>query len=83
MAPRPTSEVIKKRALDMVDEAMAYPAEHRERLIGNKRAAIEALIDKPDHAIIEKYYEGWTTDDLLDLLDFLPKQAGPKDQWHL
>jgi hypothetical protein len=83
MQTRPASDVIKRRALDMVEEAMAYPEEHRERLIDNKRAAIEALINDPDAAIIEKYYEGWTVEDLKTLLTFLPKPTKGKEAWRL
>lgn len=81
MDPRPTSEEIKKRALEMVEETMAFPGDAQERLLGIKRGALATLIAKPDQALMEKHYPGWTVDDLKTLLGFLP--AGKKDAWHL
>lgn len=81
MGPRPTPEEIKKRALEMVEETMAFPEEASERLLGIKRGALETLITKPDAALMERHYPGWTVEDLKALLGFLP--AGKKDAWRL
>jgi len=83
MGVRPSPAEIKKRALDIVEESMAYPETARGRLVELKRSAIQDLIAKPGEnaATLEKYYPGWTADDLKTLLSLLP--AGKKDQWHL
>lgn len=81
MDARPSQEDIKKRALEMVEETMAFPADARERLLDIKRGALEGLIAKPDQELMDKHYPGWTLDDLKSLLGFLPR--GKHDTWRL
>lgn len=80
---RPSQAIIQQRALGIVEETMAYPTQARERLLDLKRGAIELLVaDTAKNAeVMEKYYPGWTDEDLKAMLALLPK--GKTDSWHL
>ncbi|MEK7545990.1 MAG: hypothetical protein AAB554_02830 [Patescibacteria group bacterium] len=79
---RPTQEEIRQRALAIIEETMAYPAETRPRLLDIKRGAIEQLFAKFDENadIIARHYPEYQKEDLIALASFLPK--GETDGWH-
>ena len=80
---RPTGEEIKTRALEIIEETMAYPEATRARLLEIKRGAIQQLVQDfgKDAELIEKYYNGYEKEDLMSLLAFLPK--GKSEGWGL
>lgn len=83
MADRPTQAELKQRALGIVEESMAYPGMARDRLLEMKKGAIQELVAKFDEnrAVLEKYYMGYTAEDLKVLLTLLP--GSKHEQWHL
>ena len=80
---RPSSEEIKARALEIIEETMAYPEATRARLLEIKRGAIQQLVTDfgKNAELIEKYYPGYEAEDLKSLLSFLPK--GKTEGWSL
>ncbi len=80
---RPSQDAVRQRALAIVEECMAYPETARDRLIDIKRGAIESLVMEAtkNASILEKYYPGYTVEDLKTLLGCLPKSKG--GTWHL
>lgn len=81
---RPTPADIKARALAIVEETMAYPADAQARLMEIKRGAIQRLVDdfEAEREMIAKHYPGWTIEDLKSLIALLPRSKSG-DQWHL
>jgi hypothetical protein len=82
---RPDEQMIKRRAAEILEESNAYPGMAKDRLLLIKRTAIKELVDKfaDNAAIVEKYYPGYTKEDLLLLLREIPNPASGGMEWHL
>jgi len=80
---RPTQDELRQRALAIVEETMAYPAETRPRMLEIKRGAIEQLVAKFDESasLLDSHYPEYTKEDLVALAGFLPR--GEAGSWHL